>query len=82
MQDGDEDDEGMDMGDDLGGGGAGTVDVQEFMDALESALEDVLGEPVTVDDIEIGSTSETVTLSGTELLKSSQNLKLKPFSND
>ena len=33
---------------------------------------------LTVDDIEIGSTSETVTLSGTELLKSSQNLKLKP----
>ncbi len=33
---------------------------------------------LTVDDIEIGNTSETVTLSGTELLKSSQNLKLKP----
>ena len=31
---------------------------------------------LTVDDIEIGNTSETVTLSGTELLKSSQNLKL------
>lgn len=33
---------------------------------------------LTVDDIEVGSTSETVTLSGTELLKSSQDLKLKP----
>ena len=33
-------------------GGAGTVDVQDFMDALESALEDVLGEPVSVDDEE------------------------------
>ena len=39
---GDGDDEGMDMGADAEGG-AGTVDVQEFMDALETALEDVLG---------------------------------------
>ena len=33
---------------------------------------------LTVDDIEVGSTSETTTLSGTELLKSSQELKFKP----
>lgn len=33
-------------------GGDGTVNVDDFMDALETALEDVLGEPVSVDDEE------------------------------
>ncbi len=33
---------------------------------------------LTVNDIEVGSATETTTLSGTELLKSSQELKIKP----
>ena len=41
----------MEMGDDEMGmdAGGGTVDVEDFMAALETALEDVLGEPVSTE---------------------------------
>ena len=42
------DDMDMDMGDE-GAGGAGMVSIEDFMSALESALEEVTGEPVTTD---------------------------------
>jgi hypothetical protein len=64
----DEEEAGLEMGDDeldaeagledMGAeeGGAGMVSVDDFMSALESALEDVLGEPVSTEmDDEIGA---------------------------
>ena len=50
---------GADMEEPAAEGGSGTVAVDDFMSALESALEDVLGEPVSTEmDDELGAEDE------------------------